>query len=165
VLVGFSYGGFVVTAALEHLSSRIAHLVYLDAFVPDAGETPMAHVFGMGRMPVELEGAWTLPPVQREYDDPAEGEWMSQRRTPHPTGCFAEPVYLEQPLEDYSFTRTYIKATKTPESDMGAAALWRAADRAKKSPAWTYREIATTHMVANNKPGELVDLLKEVISP
>src|SRR5262249_19968967 len=39
VLVGFSYGGFVVTGALEHIAERVSHLVYLDAFVPGNGET------------------------------------------------------------------------------------------------------------------------------
>ena len=34
VLLGFSYGGFVVTGALGHIGDRVRHLVYLDAFVP-----------------------------------------------------------------------------------------------------------------------------------
>jgi len=34
VLLGFSYGGFVVTGALEHMAERVRHLVYRDAFVP-----------------------------------------------------------------------------------------------------------------------------------
>ena len=37
VLLGFSYGGFVVTGALEYIAERVRHLVYLDAFVPDDG--------------------------------------------------------------------------------------------------------------------------------
>ena len=40
VLLGFSYGGFVVTGALEHIGDRVRHLVYLDAFVPGDGERP-----------------------------------------------------------------------------------------------------------------------------
>jgi pimeloyl-ACP methyl ester carboxylesterase len=39
VLLGFSYGGFVVTGALEHIGDRVRHLVYLDAFVPGDGDT------------------------------------------------------------------------------------------------------------------------------
>ncbi|MDQ6880666.1 MAG: alpha/beta hydrolase, partial [Pseudomonadota bacterium] len=31
VLLGFSYGGFVVSGALEHIADRVEHLVYLDA--------------------------------------------------------------------------------------------------------------------------------------
>lgn len=29
-LVGYSYGGFVVTGALDHIANRVSHLVYLD---------------------------------------------------------------------------------------------------------------------------------------
>ena len=37
VLLGFSYGGMVVTGALDHIADRVRELVYLDAFVPDDG--------------------------------------------------------------------------------------------------------------------------------
>ena len=164
VLVGFSYGGFVVTGALEHIADRIKHLVYLDAFVPDSGETALGHILGMGRPEIELEGAWTIPPVEREYDSEAEGEWMGARRSPHPTGCFTEPVFLAQPLEDFAFSRSYIKASKNPSSDLGADVLWRAAERAKASPSWAFHEIATTHMVASNRPEELSALLAELVA-
>jgi pimeloyl-ACP methyl ester carboxylesterase len=164
VLVGFSYGGFVVTASLEHISSRIKHLVYLDAFIPENGETVFGHILDMGRSDIEIEGAWTVPPVEREFDNKAEGEWMGARRSPHPKGCFTEPVFLEKPLEDFEFSRTYIKASKNPSSDLGAEALWQAANRAKNSSGWEYLEIATTHMVANNKPKELLEILVEVVA-
>src|SRR5215467_12346610 len=39
VLLGFSYGGFVVTGALYHVGDRVGHLVYLDAFGPGDGDT------------------------------------------------------------------------------------------------------------------------------
>ena len=39
VLLGFSYGGLVITGALEHIAGRISHLVYLDAFVPADGDS------------------------------------------------------------------------------------------------------------------------------
>jgi hypothetical protein len=38
VLVGWSYGGAVITGAAEHAAERLRHLVYLDAFVPEDGE-------------------------------------------------------------------------------------------------------------------------------
>jgi pimeloyl-ACP methyl ester carboxylesterase len=164
VLVGFSYGGFVVTASLEHISKRIKHLVYLDAFIPEDGETAFGHILGMDRPTIEVEEAWTVPAVEREFDSKAEGEWMGARRTPHPMGCFTEKVFLGKPLEDFEFSRTYIKASKNPSSDIGADVLWQAANRAKNSPDWQYCEIATTHMVASNKPKELLEILIEVVA-
>ena len=162
VLVGFSYGGFVVTGALEHIAGRVRHLVYLDAFVPDDGETALGHTMGIEAGPAAVGEDWLVPPSERTYDDPAEGEWMTARRTPHPSGCFTEPVRLAAPLESYEFDRTYIKATLDPPTDLGADALWRAAERAKASPDWHYRELATTHIVPSNCPDELTELLLDL---
>ena len=159
VLVGFSYGGFVVTGALEHIAERVSHLVYLDAFVPSHGETVWSHI-GRGERPkIELGQDWVVAGVARDFDNSAEADWMGVRRTTHPQGCFTEPVFLSQPVESFAFTRTYIKASKAPENDIGNEAFWRAARHAKGSPAWRYFEIATNHMVANNRPEELARIL------
>ena len=39
VLAGHSYGGMVITGVAERVPERLAHLVYLDAFLPQDGET------------------------------------------------------------------------------------------------------------------------------
>jgi len=111
-------------------------------------------VIGLGR-------DWLVPPLPRRFDDPAEAAWASARRTPHPVGCFTQQGRLARPLEDYPFSRTYIKATGEPRPESGGP-FWAAADRAEASPAWRYREIATSHMVASNRPTELVRLLLEL---
>lgn len=164
VLLGFSYGGFVVTGALEHIADRIGHLVYLDAFVPEHGETALGHTLGIEAGPATVGEDWLVPPPERDFDDPDEGTWMTARRTPHPVGCFTEPVRLARPVEDFPFDRTYIKATLDPPTDVGADALVRAAERAKASPAWHYRELATTHMVPSNRPDELTEMLFDLVS-
>jgi pimeloyl-ACP methyl ester carboxylesterase len=163
-LVGFSYGGFVVTGALEHVADRVRHLVFLDAFVPANGQTVFELTDRGRRPPIQLGDAWLVPSVEREFDDPEEGKWMTARRNPHPIGCFTEPVYLAKPLEEFPFTRTYIKATLDPETDLGAATFVRAAEHAKASAAWHYAEIATTHMVASNRPKELAAILLDGLS-
>ena len=168
VLLGFSYGGFVVTGALGYIAERVRHLVYLDAFVPGDGDTVASlsstgtgyGTIGLG--PVGPVGRdWLVPPLPREFDDPAEAEWAGARRTPHPAGCFTEPVRLARPLEDYPFTRTYIKATGEPRPRDGGP-FWAAGDRAKASPAWRYLEIATNHMIPSNRPEELARLLLDL---
>jgi pimeloyl-ACP methyl ester carboxylesterase len=178
VLLGFSYGGFVVTGALEYIAERVRHLIYLDAFVPGDGDAvagtaaAVAGPGGAGRAGgaggegraggvIPLGQDWLVPPLPREFDDPAEAEWAAPRRTPQPAGCFTEPVRLARPLEDYPFTRTYIKATGEPRPRDGDP-FWSAADRAKASPAWRYHEIATNHMVASNRPEELTRLLLDL---
>jgi pimeloyl-ACP methyl ester carboxylesterase len=162
VLLGYSYGGFVVTGALQHIGDRVRHLVYLDAFVPDNGDTLDAIVGGIyGQGVMKLGGEWLVPPMPREFDDPAEATWADTRRTRHPVGCFIEPVRLARPLEDYPFTRTYIKATGEPRPEPGGP-FWAAADRARNSPTWRYKEIATNHMIPSNRPTDLVRLLLEL---
>lgn len=158
VLVGFSYGGFVVTGALDHIAGRVAHLVYLDAFVPGDGDT-VASLTGLVRDdPAALGAEWLVPPIPRDFDDPAEAVWANARRTGHPVRCFTEPVRLSRPLEEHAFGLTYIKATGEPRPAAGGP-FWTAADRAVASPRWAYHEIATNHMIANNRPAELAALL------
>ena len=162
VLLGYSYGGFVVTGALDHIGERVRHLVYLDAFVPDDGDTLLARAGQTAVPPITLGEAWLVPPTPRVYDDPLEAAFSNPRRVPHPLACFFEPVRLRRPLEAFPFTRTYIKATADAPDSPGAAAFWAAAERAKASAAWSYHEIATNHMVPNNRPRELVEILLQL---
>jgi pimeloyl-ACP methyl ester carboxylesterase len=165
VLLGYSYGGMVVTGALEHVSDRVAHLVYLDAFLPGDGDSlnDLAGASYSGG-PAGPGAEWLAPPPDRSFDDPGEAAWQAVRRVPHPARCFSERVRLRKPLEDYSFSRTYIKALDDPRPAQGAPprAFWAAADRVRNDPAWRYREIGTNHMIPANRPLELADLLLEL---
>jgi pimeloyl-ACP methyl ester carboxylesterase len=159
VLLGFSYGGFVVTGALEHIADRVRELVYLDAFVPGDGDSVLG-LAGIGDPPRMAVGEdWLVPAAPRELDDPAEAAFAEPRRVAHPIGCFPEPVRLRTPLEDLPLGRTYIKATGASPDDPGESVFRAAADRARTSPAWRYHEIATNHMVASNRPAELAEIL------
>ena len=170
VLLGYSYGGMVVTGALEHVADRVAHLVYLDAFKPEHGQS-LRDLSGAPYQPpaVGPGSDWLVEPVRRPLDDPGKADWFGARRSPHPVGCFTEPARLARPLEDFPFTRTYVKATQEPRAvpgntgpGTGNSAFWRAAEHAKGNPAWRYREIDTDHMIPINKPAELTELLLEL---
>jgi pimeloyl-ACP methyl ester carboxylesterase len=92
VLLGFSYGGFVVTGALAHIAERVRHLVYLDAFVPDDGDSVFS-LTGRGAGPavVGLGEDWLVPATPRAYDDPAEAAFANPRRVAHPIGWEPSP--------------------------------------------------------------------------
>src|SRR5215469_4478164 len=109
VLLGYSYGGMVITGSLAHVADRVAHLVYLDAFLPDDGES-LNDLAGAGYSvgAIGPGRSWLVPPLYRALHDAAETDWYTARRSAHPVGCFTEPVRLREPLEDYPFTRTYI---------------------------------------------------------
>ena len=169
LLLGYSYGGMVVTGALEHVADRVGHLVYLDAFLPGDGDSlnDLARAgssAGAGVGPAGPGAEWFAPPPGRSFDDPGDAAWHNTRRVAHPAACFSEPVRLRKPLEDYPFSRTYIKATDEPRPAPGEPprAFWTAAGRVRNDPAWRYREIDTNHMIPVNRPRELADMLLEL---
>ena len=165
VLLGFSYGGMVVTGALDHIGDRVRHLVYLDAFVPDDGRSAM-DLFAPGSDPapqwVGSDGGpvteWSLPALPRQLDTPELTAWSDARRVEQPLRTFTEPVRLSKPLEDRPFSLTFIKATADP-GEAGDSAFHRAAERARSSDRWAYHEIAATHMIPFSHPEELAALL------
>ncbi len=156
VLLGFSYGGAVVTGALDLVGDRVREVVYLDAFVPADGESVATFTGGApGGLP-DLGAPWSVPPPVREFEDPAVAERAAPRRVAQPLGTFTEPVRLAVPLEERGLGLTYVRATADPDG----AVFEPFARHARESPAWRYHEIATTHMVPENRPGELVAILR-----
>ena len=160
VLLGFSYGGMVVTGTIDRLADRLAHLVYLDAFVPDDGQSAADLIGGMP--PGDPERPWLIPPRPRELATPAETEWASARRSLQPRETFAEPVALATPLEDHPFSLTYIKATADPGEGPDSA-FNQAAARAATSDRWQHHEIATNHMIPLMEPEALVTILLDLV--
>jgi pimeloyl-ACP methyl ester carboxylesterase len=160
VLLGFSYGGAVVTDALRHIGDRVRELVYLDAFVPHDGQSVNDLRGAMIDPEMTVGAPWQIEPRPRAYDDPAEGEWQAARRVAQPAATFSQPVTLQRPLEQWSFGRTYIKATADPQDADGKGPFWDAANRAKASDQWRYHEVDTNHMIPSNRPDELVALLQ-----
>jgi pimeloyl-ACP methyl ester carboxylesterase len=162
VLVGFSYGGMVVTGVVDRLSERVRELVYLDAFVPNSGQC-LGDIAGHAPTSYAIGAPWLVPPRARDIDDAAEAAWNDERRTPQPARCFSEPVRLHQPLESFAFGRTYIKALDDPRRTDGPNQFWDAAERTKSHPKWRYHEIDTNHMIPQNRPAELVALLLDLV--
>lgn len=163
VLLGYSYGGMVVTNALRSIGDRVEHLVYLDAFVPNDGDS-LNSLVGASRRE-GLGSPWLIEPIDRGttyLDDATEESFQGPRRTPQPAKTFSDPVVLERPLEQFPFTRTYIKATGEPRPEV-ANPFWQAADRAHGSSRWRYHEIDTNHAIPENRPDELVAILRHLL--
>jgi pimeloyl-ACP methyl ester carboxylesterase len=167
VLVGYSYGGMVVTGVIDRMADRVKHLVYLDAFLPNDGQA-LFTINAPGNTipappPLTETDDWLVPPIERSFEDLEEKAWNDARRVSHPRGCFAEPVRLRTPLEEQPFSRTYIKATADVRPAEGPQGFWPFADRTRNDPRWRYREIDCDHMVPQKKPEQLTQLLLEVI--
>ncbi len=156
VLLGFSYGGMVVTGALDRLADRVAHLVYLDAFVPDDGQS-VADLVG-GVPPGTEDRPWLIPARPRQLATDEETAWASDRRSLQPRGTFTEAVSLTTPLDEHPFSLTYVKATADPGEEADSA-FHQAATRAAGSDRWAHHEIATNHMIPLMEPEALATIL------
>ena len=69
------------------------------------------------------------------------------------------------PLEQHSFTRTYIKAGGPPGSnnrDGAMGAFWQAADYTRGNPAWRYYELPCGHGIHRELPYSLLGILLEL---
>ncbi len=162
-LLGFSYGGMVVTGLLDDLASKVRHLVYLDAIVPTDGQSGLDVLGAQGQALESMAEGGFVPPIPRQLDTPEATAWSDARRAPQPLGTITEPVRLARPLEEGGFSRTFIKASADP-GEANDSAFWQAAHMAKASPKWGYHEIETNHMVPMTRPEELAAILLGIAS-
>jgi pimeloyl-ACP methyl ester carboxylesterase len=161
VLVGHSYAGMVITGVADRIPQLVSHIVYLDAHVPQAGQSH-SDLMGIHRTGDE----WLLPPPTLPEGSPSPTEveqWMMSKLVSQPRRTLEEKLSLSDPIEKQPFSRTLIKAVGAPRASTGNfAALWRAADRVRNDPGWNYLEIDTGHMVQIEKPEQVAAMLLEL---
>jgi pimeloyl-ACP methyl ester carboxylesterase len=161
VLVGHSYGGMVATGVADRARDKIAQLIYLDAFVPEDGQS-LFDINESGRQHLrDLARAgdgWRVPPMAPPPDvAPADVEWNAERRVSHPIKCFVTPLKLRGEL---TLPRSYIYATRIgPVDTFGPFAR-----RARSEPGWDYYEIDASHTPNVTAPEALMALLQKIAS-
>jgi len=171
VLVGHSYGGMVIAGVADQAADRSAHLVYLDAFVPEDGQAlvdllPAERRDAILARPRPAEDDWLVPALPAEaygVTDEADLAWVRPRLLPQPLRTFTEPHQLRHP-EASPPSRTYIACTGSDTSPRSET-FRPFADRAGADPAWRYRELATGHDAMVTMPRELARLLLELAEP
>jgi pimeloyl-ACP methyl ester carboxylesterase len=167
VLVGHSYGGMVITAVADRAADRLAHLVYLDAFVPQDGQAVADLVgptfYAMLEEQARAEGeGWRVPapppaPERWGVTTEADVRWMRPRIGAHPLKAFQQPVRLTNPGAA-ALPRTFIHCTDKPAGDMFAPF----AARLRAEPRWRHRDLATGHDAMVTAPQEVTALLLEL---
>lgn len=162
VLVGHSYGGMVATGVADRMRQRIAHLVYLDAFVPRDGQSlfdlqPEAHRQRVELLAQQHGGGWRVPPQPLPPDTaPDDVAWIEPRRFAQPLATFRTPVHLQH--GDFDGPRTYIVCTR-----VGPADSFRPfAARARSEPGWRYIELDASHNPHITWPESLMGVLADV---
>lgn len=150
VLVGHSYGGMVITGAADRVPGRVGRLVYVDAFVPENGESVMdicqPAMADMVRR--NTRDGLIVPPWTR-YGQPPPTD------TPQPLKTFTEKLLLtDQPaLRRIPAAYVLTVAPGTAEDDFD-----RFAERARRR-GWPVARMTADHVPERSAPRELVDLL------
>lgn len=117
-LAGHSYGGMVISRVAELAPERIARLVYVNAFVPNPGESltdlvPPIYVGLFDQIAAASNGAVTLPfPIWRESfindADLALATSAYEQLNPHPYKTFTDKISLSRPLAEMEIGKSYV---------------------------------------------------------
>ena len=155
VLVGHSYGGMVISGVAEQAASRLAQLVYLDAFLPENGMA--LRDYGPGEVldeMVKTQGdGWRLPSFMFAADfgvtDADDAAWVNARLGDQPYKTFTQPLDLAG-NSGADIRRTFILTTQDT--------FVPHADRAKQD-GFDYHELFSAgHDSMVTQPAELVEL-------
>jgi pimeloyl-ACP methyl ester carboxylesterase len=158
VLCGHSYGGFVISGVAEAMADAIRSIVFLDAFLPENGDTIMKLT---GPAVVDSiraasqRGELGVPPRPAAVFgvNAADQAWVDSLCVPQPIGTFTSPIALSGARERIA-RKTYIRARgyDNPAFDRALAAV-------RSDPTWRAYEIACGHDVMVDSPERLSELL------
>ena len=161
VLIGHSYGGMVATAVADRARDRVTQLIYIDAFVPEDGQSLLdLNEVARSRMPelAKSGDGWRVPPNPTPPDTPpADIEWLTERRVDMPIKCFESGLKLQS---EPAMPRSYIYATRiTPADTFGPFAR-----RARSELGWNYHEIDASHSPNVTAPEALMGILRTIVA-
>lgn len=160
ILVGHSYGGMVATGVADRARSRIAQLVYLDAFVPESGQAIFDLVAPdagarMRAGAAASETGFGIPVNPMPSDTaPEDVAWASPRRRPQPVKAFEQKLTLSGEL---SLPRSYIYCKRIGIADVFGQFAARA-----KQEGWRTFEIDASHNPHITNPQGLLAILQEI---
>ncbi|WP_409151096.1 alpha/beta fold hydrolase [Sphingobacterium sp. BS-2] len=152
ILMGHSYGGMVVTGVADSIPERIKKLVYLDAFVPEDGESVAAYV-------KDDPSASLLNSQDAAYVYPS---WVKDttafpRDVPHPLASIKEAIHLKNPKR-LQIPTTYILTFEISQGGTEKDPFYFFSTRAKKYN-WKVIEMEADHNPQINKLEDLVTIL------
>ncbi|HEX9705676.1 MAG TPA: alpha/beta fold hydrolase [Gemmatimonadales bacterium] len=152
ILVGHSYGGMVITGVADRIPDRIGRLIYLDAFLPDSGETvlDLADSIGAGFVRANIRDGFIIPPWVTDHH-------AVPRDVPQPLRTYTDTLRLLNPASRRVPT-TYIL---TVEPGQTPDAFQRFADRAALR-GWRVYQLDADHIPERSAPAALVALLGRI---
>ena len=153
VLVGHSYGGMVITGVADRVPDRIRRLVYVDALLPDSGEsvvTAARSSRGLRALTDSAKDGRIVPLWVRPGTPPPTD-------VPQPVRTFTEPLILTNPA-GRRVPGTYILTVDPGKADADDD-FYKFAERAK-ARGFTSYVIRSDHVVERTAPGELTAILR-----
>ena len=157
-LVGHSYGGMVISGVAARVTGRIAHLVYLDAFVPETGKSLLDYVGERAagiRETVATKGdGWKLPshpPERFGVTSQRDTEWLNKHLVPQPFRTFEQPLPA---AGGEKLKRTYVYCSKPATGTFD-----QFAERLRDDRKWTFHDVKTGHDAMVTAPGEIAKIL------
>ena len=164
VLAGHSYGGMVITGVADRIAERIAALVYLDAFLPEDGQSLfdinipantqrfIANAGGIGGLAVPA------PPAAFFNVNAADAARVDALATPHPLGAFTEKIKLTGAHRKVA-KRVYVHGTVLPRESPFKPFY----ERTKNDPAWQTHTLTCGHHVMLDEPERVSDILASLV--
>ena len=164
VLLGWSYGGMVVTGVISIIPDRISSVVYLDAFVPEDGKALVDYATHQrGTIQNLLEAGERLVALpQNAYQDrwniieQAVLDSAVPRLTPQPIETLIQPVKSPLGLPE-TINYTYIKLSG--DQPMPFMQFY---EQALSDPHFETEMLEDGHMIMLTNPKKLVALLLNV---
>jgi len=152
VLIGHSYGGMVITGVADRIPQRIKRLIYLDAFLPESGES-VKDLAGSQFGPF-IASNTANGMIQTPWERP---ERPVPKDVPHPLKTFTDTLVLSNPSAR-TLPATYILTLdKGASEDQFSPFARRAAARG-----WQVLRMEADHVPERSAPGALAELLRQV---
>lgn len=152
ILVGHSYGGMVISGVAEQVPDRIRQLIYLDAFVPNNGESLFTSRGENGdamTRPFTKDGFVGYPFGKTNPNPPMD--------VPQPLKTFSEKLVIDNPAV-LKIPTSYILMTQNHDREKAGFALFskRAEERG-----WPIIQLEGGHYAMRDQPSELVKTLEK----
>ncbi len=136
ILVGHSYAGLVITGVANRFPEKIAHLIYVDAAVPESGQS-LFDIFKANGFDAERD--YGIEPL-RPFTDPliSDEARLKQIKKRYLLCTSSEFIQISEPL--------FEKFGKSPKDDN-----------------WVTYKMNSSHSVMTDHPHELVDIFLQIV--
>ena len=161
VLVGHSYGGVIISGVAEQMREAIDSIVFLDAFVPESGDSLATKASQPVREAIAAlveKGEQTMKPVPAAVFRVNEKDraWVDAMCTPHPVATLTDKITVSG-ARDRIAKKTYIRAKGYPSVPFDGTQ-----EKFKADAQWRVYELPCGHDAMVDMPDRLSEILVEV---